>query len=77
MWSIGCIIAEIMIGRPIFACNEEVDEIQKIWSVMGDPEHADNSWPEVKTLHFWTEMKPKTQGGTNKLRKYLEEKCTT
>lgn len=77
MWSIGVIIAEILIGRPIFACNEEVEEIQKIWTVMGDPEHEDNNWPEVRSLHFWQEMKPKNQGAKNTLKKYLEDKCIT
>ncbi|KDN36688.1 Pkinase-domain-containing protein, partial [Tilletiaria anomala UBC 951] len=37
MWSVGCILAELIGGRPIFAGKDYVDQIARINNVLGTP----------------------------------------
>ncbi len=37
MWSVGCILAELIGGRPIFAGKDYVDQIARINNVLGSP----------------------------------------
>ena len=48
MWSVGCILAEILMGRPIFPAQNEVAEIARIWNIMGTPSEAE--WPSLRQL---------------------------
>jgi cell division cycle 2-like len=51
-WSFGCIFAEILTGgKPIFPGQGEVDQINKIFSVLGAP--TEDKWPGAALLpHF-------------------------
>ena len=35
MWAVGCIMAELLVGKPIFAGTETADQMFKICSVIG------------------------------------------
>ncbi|CCA67263.1 related to CDC28-Cyclin-dependent protein kinase [Serendipita indica DSM 11827] len=49
MWSVGCILAEmIMKGNPLFNGDSEIDQIFKIFRIMGTPN--DTIWPGVSEL---------------------------
>ena len=37
MWSVGCIFAELLVGKPIFPGKDELDQLEKIQAVMGCP----------------------------------------
>jgi len=37
MWSLGCIIAELLTGRPLFAGEDEADQIACIIEIIGIP----------------------------------------
>ncbi|KZT65642.1 Pkinase-domain-containing protein [Daedalea quercina L-15889] len=39
VWSIGCIFAELMLGRPLFKGKDYVDQLNKILEVLGSPEN--------------------------------------
>lgn len=41
MWSIGCVIAEMFIGEPIFCGKNSKDQFLKIMHVLGTPSSAD------------------------------------
>ncbi|RDH36500.1 negative regulator of the PHO system [Aspergillus welwitschiae] len=45
IWSIGCIIAEMSMGRSLFPGSNNEDQLQKIFKVMGTP--CETSWPGV------------------------------
>ncbi|XP_042896167.1 cyclin-dependent kinase 4 [Parasteatoda tepidariorum] len=45
IWSCGCIFAELYNRRPLFQGQSEVDELRKIFEVLGSPEES--AWPEV------------------------------
>jgi serine/threonine protein kinase len=47
MWSIGCIFAEMALGRPFFPGICEIDQLFQIFSTLGTPA---SDWPEFKSL---------------------------
>ncbi|EOR04776.1 Cyclin-dependent kinase 1 [Wallemia ichthyophaga EXF-994] len=48
MWSVGCIFAEMVMRQPLFPGDSEIDEIFKIFRVLGTPN--EEIWPGVKSL---------------------------
>lgn len=41
MWSIGCILAEILIGKPLFPGNSTLNQLEKILTFTGKPSKED------------------------------------
>ena len=41
IWSIGCILAELLGRQPLFPADNNLDELQKIISVLGSPNESD------------------------------------
>lgn len=41
VWSVGCIIAEIVYGYPLFPGDSELDTLLKIYGLLGTPTEAD------------------------------------
>ena len=37
VWSAGCVIAEMLLGEPIFAGNSSVDQLVEIIKILGTP----------------------------------------
>jgi cell division cycle 2-like protein len=51
IWSVGCIMGELILGRPLFPGKGEIDQMDKIISVLGIP--TTKIWPEIAKLpHF-------------------------
>ncbi|KAI8325357.1 Pkinase-domain-containing protein, partial [Martensiomyces pterosporus] len=48
MWGIGCIFAEMLLGRPVFQGKTDLDQIEQIMRVCGSPENT--SWPRWQSL---------------------------
>jgi len=48
IWSCGCIFAEMTSGRPLFPGNSIVDQLQRIFKVLGTP--TEETWPKVSQL---------------------------
>ncbi|KAF8817560.1 Pkinase-domain-containing protein [Phlegmacium glaucopus] len=38
VWSIGCILAELLIGAPLFKGKDYVDQLNKIFAILGTPD---------------------------------------
>lgn len=51
MWSVGTIIAEMATKKPLFPGDSEIDEVFKIFRVLGTPN--EEIWPGVTTLQDW------------------------
>ncbi|KFK28049.1 hypothetical protein AALP_AA8G465000 [Arabis alpina] len=48
MWSVGCIMAELLSQKPLFPGKNELDQMQKIFAVLGTPSEA--VWPGFSSL---------------------------
>jgi cyclin-dependent kinase 1 len=56
MWAIGTILAEMTTKRPLFPGDSEVDELFKIFRILGTPN--EDVWPGVSSLQDWNEDFP-------------------
>mmetsp|Transcript_18371 Transcript_18371/g.16030 ORF Transcript_18371/g.16030 Transcript_18371/m.16030 type:complete len:115 (+) Transcript_18371:654-998(+) len=59
MWSVGCIFAEMAQRRPLFCGDSEIDQIFKIFRIMGTPKES--TWPGVSNLPDFKPTFPKWQ----------------
>ncbi|KAL1610196.1 Cyclin-dependent kinase catalytic subunit [Paraconiothyrium brasiliense] len=57
MWSVGCIFAEMCTRKPLFPGDSEIDEIFKIFRVLGTPTEID--WPGVTSFPDYKSSFPK------------------
>jgi len=48
IFAVGCILAEIITFKPLFAGDNEIDQFSKIVAILGTP--TKDSWPEGETL---------------------------
>ncbi|ESQ29793.1 hypothetical protein EUTSA_v10023378mg [Eutrema salsugineum] len=49
LWSAGCILAELLAGRPIMPGRTEVEQLHKIYKLCGSP--SDDYWKKGKFTH--------------------------
>ena len=55
-WSAGCIMAELLLSRPLFAGGNEADQLELIYSICGSP--TEDNWPGCSRLPFFAAMQP-------------------
>eukprot|EP00750_Incisomonas_marina_P005008 INCI13559.1.p1 GENE.INCI13559.1~~INCI13559.1.p1 ORF type:complete len:296 (+),score=45.51 INCI13559.1:96-983(+) len=67
MWSVGCIFAEMIRRRPLWAGESEIDMIFKIFQLLGTPDEM--TWPGVNALPDFSGAFPKWP------RQMLTKKC--
>ena len=65
MWSVGCIFAELLLKEPIFMGNGELDQLDKIFKLLGTP--TDESWKGWRSLKH-AKLISARKGGKSKLR---------
>lgn len=51
IWSVGCILAELLQGKALFAGLCEIDQLFQIFQTLGTPDTA--TWPEFKQLPYF------------------------
>lgn len=61
IWSAGCIFAEMAQKRPLFAGDSEIDQLFKIFRVLGTPD--DNNFPGVTSFPDYKPSFPRWRGG--------------
>ncbi|GMH36496.1 hypothetical protein BSKO_04364 [Bryopsis sp. KO-2023] len=68
MWSVGCIFAELFLGKPLFRADCEIYQLINIFEMLGLPN--EEIWPGVTKLPCWHEY-PRFKPG--KLNTKMEE----
>ncbi|KDP36429.1 hypothetical protein JCGZ_08698 [Jatropha curcas] len=56
MWSVGCIFAELLHGKPIFPGKDEPEQLNKIFELCGSPDEV--NWPGVSKTPWYNNFKP-------------------
>lgn len=51
IWSVGCIFAEMVNGRPLFPGTSDSDQLMRIFKTLGTPDQE--SWPGIVQLPEW------------------------
>ncbi|XP_055304906.1 cyclin-dependent kinase 1-like [Sitodiplosis mosellana] len=51
IWSLGCIFAEMISGHELFTGDSEIDQINKIFCILGEP--TEEIWPHVTSLPYF------------------------
>lgn len=57
IWSLGCIFAEMVLRKTLFAGDSEIDQLYKIFHMMGTPNEI--NWPGVSQLPEYRAIFPK------------------
>ncbi|XWS40922.1 hypothetical protein CRYUN_Cryun17cG0037700 [Craigia yunnanensis] len=55
LWSVGCVFAELLMGKPILKGRTEVEQLHKIFKLCGSP--PDEYWKKIRLPHS-TMFKP-------------------
>eukprot|EP00201_Polytomella_parva_P008911 CAMPEP_0175058000 /NCGR_PEP_ID=MMETSP0052_2-20121109/11589_1 /TAXON_ID=51329 ORGANISM="Polytomella parva, Strain SAG 63-3" /NCGR_SAMPLE_ID=MMETSP0052_2 /ASSEMBLY_ACC=CAM_ASM_000194 /LENGTH=415 /DNA_ID=CAMNT_0016323301 /DNA_START=287 /DNA_END=1534 /DNA_ORIENTATION=+ len=91
VWSVGCVLAELLLGQPLFPGESGVDQLVEIIKVLGtptreeihamNPNYTDFKFPSIKA-HPWTKifskrMPPDAVDLVSKLLQYAPNKRLT
>lgn len=57
IWSVACMFAEMLTGRALFPGDSEIDELMRIFRILGTPD--DSTWDGVTKLPDWKPCFPK------------------
>lgn len=60
IWSLGCIFAEMILRRPLFPGDSEIDQLYRIFRTRGTPD--EKSWPGVCQLPEYKQSFPRWAG---------------
>ncbi|KAK3782236.1 hypothetical protein RRG08_048694 [Elysia crispata] len=55
IWAVGCIAAELLIRAPFLPGDTDLDQLNRIFQVLGTPTEAD--WPDMKCLPDYVTFK--------------------
>merc|ERR1711920_3576 len=63
VWSVGCILCELIGRKPIFPGKDHLDQIKKILAVIGTPSEADLEWLPARSpaRNFIKKIPPQTK----------------
>ncbi|CCE62334.1 hypothetical protein TPHA_0C01780 [Tetrapisispora phaffii CBS 4417] len=59
MWSCGCILAEMITGKPLFPGTNDEEQLKLIFDIMGTPD--EQLWPAVTSLPKYNRNLPKKE----------------
>lgn len=59
IWSVGCIMAELVRGKVVFRGDSEIGQLFEIFQTLGTPADAEGSWPGVSRLPDYRDVFPK------------------
>jgi len=70
VWGVGCIMAELLMRKPLFPGKNERDQMDRVFAVCGTP-HAE-IWPSCTELTFYnTVQRPEKERKPDRLKQHL------
>jgi cyclin-dependent kinase 12/13 len=57
VWSMGCIVGELVADTPLLNRHHEEEQVEAIWRLLGTP--LENGWTDIVDLPNWEKHKPK------------------
>jgi serine/threonine protein kinase len=60
VWSVGCIFAEMLRRKTLFAGDSDTDQLNKIFKTLGTPN--EDVWPGVTSLKNFKSTQPQHEG---------------
>eukprot|EP00347_Sterkiella_histriomuscorum_P013854 403363111 len=73
MWSVGCILGELMIRLPLFPGRTDIDQLGKIFTLRGSPNNS--NWPGVEDLPNYLEFTIKEVKPLREVFPFANEQC--
>lgn len=70
MWSVGCLLAELMTRKPLFPGKDEIEQTDLIFRLLGTPTEA--TWPGWKSLPQARNI-PTTPGYVARLNSHFQQ----
>ena len=70
MWSAGCIMAELLMEKPLLPGKDEADQIHRIFHMFGVPNES--TWPGVTKLSLYERM-TKDRNYKNDFHKFIKQ----
>jgi glycogen synthase kinase 3 beta len=71
IWSTGCVMAELMLGQPLFPGESGIDQLVEIIKVLGtpsreqiktmNPNYMEHKFPQIKP-HPFSKVSPRSLG---------------
>ena len=74
MWSLGCILYELYVGYPVFAGEDEKEQIQCIMEVKGVPPRSMIVIASRRKVFFDEDYRPLLQPNSKGKRRVIESK---
>lgn len=68
MWSAGCVLAELEIGRPLFPGKSETEQLDLICRTMGT--FTEGDWPEMSSLPHYDPLFKAIPRYTNSIKQF-------
>mmetsp|Transcript_41805 Transcript_41805/g.50131 ORF Transcript_41805/g.50131 Transcript_41805/m.50131 type:complete len:1006 (-) Transcript_41805:40-3057(-) len=72
IWSAGCILAELILGRPLFAGKSDMEQLELIFSVMGSP--TEQRWEGHQNLKLLKSGEVKIRGKQSTFKEKMSGK---
>lgn len=66
IWAVGCIFAELILGEPLMMGKGELDQIEKVFRILGNPN--EQKWPGYSSLKHAKSIKLNRKCNKNHLR---------
>lgn len=55
MWSVGCIMGELILNAPLLPGKSDLEQVSKIFNLVGSP--TEQNWPKHKDLPNLTRVR--------------------
>lgn len=56
VWAMGCVFAELLLRRPLFAADSDIKQLEAVFSALGTPTPL--QWPRMKDLPTFLQFSP-------------------